>query len=419
MTQRLLVVEDSKPIATVIKQIAQSLKYEVVLATTLAKVEEILSEDTDFFAATVDYALPDANDGEAIACVLSHGIPSVVMTGKMDDATRQKILAQPVIDYIPKENSQAFLYLKRVLHWQQTNSNNAILVVDDSSSARNHIVELLKRRNFSVFTANNGVQALEKLQQHKDIKMVITDLEMPEMDGITLTNEIRKKYSREQLAVIGISGAANGIHSARFIKNGADDFLRKPFCPEEFYCRITQNIESLNNIIQIQHAANTDYLTELSNRRAFFRSASQRIAEYTKRKVPYCLAMLDIDYFKKVNDNYGHDAGDQILKVLALYMRKHFGAGLTARLGGEEFAILLHGLDTDQLYNKLDDFRREIGVSTLPAGDDQISITISIGVVFDSTEELSKQMNEADNALYLAKDYGRNQIVISGSDEHE
>ena len=418
MTQRLLVVEDSRPIATVIKQIAQSLNYDVVLATTLAEVEEILAGDTDFFAATVDYALPDANDGEAIACVLPHGIPSVVMTGKMDDETRQKILAQPVIDYIPKENSQAFLYLKRILHWQQTNSKNAILVVDDSSSARNHIVELLKRRNFSVHTANNGVLALEKLKQHKDIKMVITDLEMPEMDGITLTNEIRKNYSREQLAVIGISGAENGIHSARFIKNGADDFLRKPFCPEEFYCRITQNIESLNNIAQIQHAANTDYLTELSNRRAFFRNASQRINEYKKRKVPYCLAVLDIDFFKKVNDQYGHDAGDQVLKALALYMRKHFGAGLTARLGGEEFSILFHGLDSDQLYNKLDDFRREIGVSALPAGDTQVSITVSIGVVFNSTENLSKQMNEADNALYLAKDHGRNQIVISGSEEH-
>jgi len=418
MSQRLLVVEDSKPIATVIKQIAQSLNYEVVLATTLAQVEEVLSGDTNFFAATVDYALPDAVDGEAIACVLSHKIPSIVMTGKMDDATRQKILAQPVIDYIPKENSQAFLYLKRVLHWQQTNRNNAILVVDDSSSARNHIVELLKRRNFRVHTANNGVQALDKLKQHKDIKMVITDLEMPEMDGITLTNEIRKKYSREQLAIIGISGAENGIHSARFIKNGADDFLRKPFCPEEFYCRITQNIESLNNIAQIQYAANTDYLTELSNRRAFLNNAKQRIAEYAKRNVPYCLAMLDIDYFKKVNDNYGHDAGDQVLKVLSLYMRKHFGAGLTARLGGEEFAVLLHGLDTDQLYNKLDDFRREIAVSTIPAGDTQISITISIGVIFDSKDGISKQMSEADNALYLAKDHGRNQVVISGSEEH-
>ena len=419
MSQRLLVVEDSKPIATVIKQIAQSLHFEVVVVGTLAQVEEVLSRDTDFFAATVDYGLPDALDGEAITCVLSHKIPSIVITGKMDDVTRQKILDQPVIDYIPKENSQAFLYLKRVLHWQQTNSKNAALVVDDSSAARSHISALLKRRNFTVYTANNGVIALEKLKEHKDIKMVITDLEMPEMDGITLTNEIRKKYTREQLAIIGISGATSGIHSARFIKNGADDFLRKPFCPEEFYCRITQNIESLYNIAKIQHAANTDYLTDLSNRRAFIHNANHRIAEYVKRGVSYCLAVFDVDYFKKVNDNYGYEAGDQILKVLALYMRKHFGAGLTARLGGAEFAVLLHGIDADQLYIKLDDFRRDISVSTLLAGDVKVSITVSIGAVFDSSDKLSKQMGEADNALYLAKDHGRNQIVISGSEDFD
>lgn len=412
MSQRLLVVEDSKPIATVIKQIAMSLKFEVVIASNLSQVERILSVDTNFFAATIDYALPDALDGQAIACVLSYGIPGVVMTGKMDDNTRQKILSQPVIDYIPKENSQAFLYLKRVLHWQQTNDQNTILVVDDSPSARNHVVELLKRRNFNVITANNGKQALQELNQHKNIKMVITDLEMPVMDGIELTNEIRRNYTREQLAVIGISGASNGIHSARFIKNGADDFLRKPFCPEEFYCRITQNIESLNNIAKIQHAANTDYLTDLANRRAFFRTAEARISEYVSRQVPYCLAMLDIDFFKKVNDNFGHDVGDQVLKIIALYMRKHFGTGLTARLGGEEFAVLLHGIDADNLYNKLDDFRREISVSTIPAGDTQLSVTLSLGVVFDSREPFTKQMNEADNALYTAKENGRNQIVI-------
>jgi len=416
MSQRLLVVEDSKPIATVIKQIARSLKFDVVIATNLAQVEDILSADTDFFAATIDYALPDALDGEAIACVLSHGIPSIVMTGKMDDHTRQKILSQPVIDYIPKENSQAFLYLKRILHWQQTNNKNTILVVDDSSSARNHIVELLKRRNFNVITANNGVQALEKLAQQKNIKMVITDLEMPLMDGIELTNEIRRIYTREQLSVIGISGASNGINSARFIKNGADDFLRKPFCPEEFYCRITQNIESLHNIAKIQHAANTDYLTDLANRRSFFKNAEQRIKEYVSKKVPYCLAMIDIDFFKKVNDNYGHESGDQALKVVALYMRKHFGAGLIARLGGEEFAVLLHGIDTDNLYNKVDDFRRDIAVSTMPIGDTAISLTLSIGVAFDSQEPLSTQINEADHALFLAKENGRNQVVVSGAE---
>mgnify|MGYP000719436106 CR=1 FL=1 len=411
MSKKLLVVEDSKPIATVIKQIAQSLQFEVTLATSLAEVEEILALDTDFFAATVDYALPDAHDGEGISCVLSHGIPSIVMTGKMDDVTRQKILSQPVIDYIPKENSQAFLYLKRVLSWQLTNSKNAVLVVDDSLSARNHIVELLKRRNFTVETANNGVQALAKLQQHKNIKMVITDLEMPEMDGITLTNEIRKKYSREQLAVIGISGAESGIHSARFIKNGADDFLRKPFCPEEFYCRITQNIENLHNIEKIQKAANTDYLTELPNRRSFFHDAKQSISSFTRDNMPYGLAMLDIDYFKKVNDTYGHEAGDHILKVLALYMKKHLRKALLARLGGEEFAILMSGSDQEQIYNKLDDFRRDISVSQFSHEDNHISFTVSIGVIFNSELGLDEQMNQADVALYSAKENGRNNVA--------
>jgi len=412
-----LVVEDSKAIAAVITKIGKALNYEVTVAKSLAEVEALLQGNAEYFAATIDYALPDASHGEAIACVLSHGIPGVVMTGKMDEATRQQILELPVIDYIPKENSQAFMYLKRVLHWQMTNSENGILVVDDSLAARNHVVELLKRRNFTVYNADNGKKALDILKQHKDIKMVITDLEMPGMDGIELTNEIRKEYNRDQMAIIGISGATNGMHSARFIKNGADDFLRKPFCPEEFYCRITQNIENLNNFEVIQKAANTDYLTELPNRRSFFSQAEQRILAYINKNVPYCMAMLDIDYFKKVNDNYGHDAGDHILKVLALYMRKHFGSGLLARLGGEEFAILMPGLDEDQLYNKLDDFRREISVSQINFEQHHINFTISIGANFSAKTSLAKQMSDADGALYYAKENGRNQVTIAGQEE--
>ncbi|WDD99002.1 diguanylate cyclase [Thalassomonas actiniarum] len=417
MAQRLLVIEDSKPIARVIGQIGKALNFQVTVATTLAQVEEILQGDTDFFAATIDYSLPDANYGEAIDCVLSHGIPGVVMTGKMDDDTRQDILARPVIDYIPKENSQAFLYLKRILHSQQTNHQHGILVVDDSSSARNHIVELLKRRNFSVYVAANGVKALEVLKQQPGIKMVITDLEMPEMDGIELTNELRKLYPRDQLAVVGISGAENGLHSARFIKNGADDFLRKPFCPEEFYCRITQNIENLSNIEQIKKAASTDFLTGLANRRAFFHDADIRLNEYIKHKTPYCLAMLDIDLFKGINDKYGHDAGDHVLKVVALYMRKHLGKGSLARLGGEEFAVLLTGEDEDQLFEKLDDFRREIAVAQIAYDQQHISVTVSLGVIFNSNQELARQLHLADNALYQAKENGRNQIATSEVNE--
>jgi diguanylate cyclase (GGDEF)-like protein len=369
MSMQLLVVEDSKPIARVIRQIGEALNYQVTVATTLAEVESILQGNTDFFAATIDYALPDAPNGEAIAYVLSHSIPSVVMTGKMDETTRQQILAQPVVDYIPKENSQAFLYLKRILHWQITNSSTGILVVDDSLAARNYVSQLLKRRNFNVYLANDGVQALERLKQHKDIK------------------------------------------------NGADDFLRKPFCPEEFYCRITQNIENLNNIEQIQKAANVDYLTDLPNRRAFFSKAEQLVPQYIKRDMPYCVAMIDIDFFKKINDNYGNDAGDHVLKVLALYMRKHLGSGLLARLGGEEFAVLMYGVDEDQLYTKLDDLRRDISVSQLTFEEHHIAFNISIGLVCNSTETFAKQLNQAESALYNAKENGRNQLSIFGVDD--
>jgi diguanylate cyclase (GGDEF)-like protein len=418
MTDKLLVIEDSRPIAMVIKKIAQTLNFDVSVCRTLAETETMLQSGTKFFAATIDYALPDANDGEAITCVLSHGIPSLVMTGKMDENTRKKILALPVIDYIPKENGQAFLYLKRILQAQRTNSNIGILVVDDSSSARNHIVELLKRRNFNVYVAEHGVKALEIMQQYQNIKMVITDLEMPIMGGIELTNELRKTYSRDNLAIIGISGANNGIHSARFIKNGADDFLRKPFCHEEFYCRITQNIENINNIEQLKYTADTDYLTELPNRRAFFREGETHLQYYLDNNHSYCLAMIDIDHFKKTNDTYGHDAGDHVLKVLALYMRKNFSNGLLSRLGGEEFSVILSGEDEDQLHVKLDDFRRNIAVSNLTYGDNQLVINVSIGAIFNSKKSLSEQLHLADKALYFAKENGRNQVCVSG-EEHD
>ena len=148
------------------------------MATCLTEVKALIeSGEHDFFVATIDYALPDANDGEAIPYILSHKIPSVVMTGKMDEETRQKIWSKAVIDYIPKENSHAFIYLKRILAWQLTNHTSGVLVVDDSRSTRNHVAELLRRRNFNVYIAEHGKEALEVLKENKDIKKGVKYLE--------------------------------------------------------------------------------------------------------------------------------------------------------------------------------------------------------------------------------------------------
>lgn len=172
----------------------------------------------------------------------------------------------------------------------------------------------------------------------------------------------------------------------------------------------------MNHIEQIKHAANTDYLTDLPNRRAFFQQAQQLVAKCLKSNVPYCAAMIDLDHFKSINDNYGHEAGDHILKVVSLYMRKYLGSSVLGRMGGEEFAVVLAGLNEDQMYAKLDDFRRELSIQQIPFEDNAVSVSVSIGVAMNTKAGVAQQLNLADKALYNAKENGRNQVVVFGDD---
>jgi len=252
MSKRLLVVEDSKSIALVIEKMATSLGYSVTIAPSLAVVKKLLSQKHNFFLATLDYALPDAPNGEVIPFVLQHDIPSIIMTGRMDDTTHKKLLNLPIIDYITKENSQAYHYLLRILHGQLTNSDIGVLVVDESLTSRNHICQLLNRRNFTVYDVDNANKALQHIENQHDIKIVITEQNLTGMDGLELVQKIRVKHPINELIIIALSSSNRSFQSARFIKNGADDFLRKPFCLEEFYCRIMQNIEKLNYLEKLK-----------------------------------------------------------------------------------------------------------------------------------------------------------------------
>ena len=162
-----------------------------------------------------------------------------------------------------------------------------------------------------------------------------------------------------------------------------------------------------------------DPLTGAFNRRYFMQVLEQSYSISKRYKNPLSVLVIDIDNFKSINDTFGHEAGDSVLKGLVDFCQVSFrDADLFARLGGEEFAILFSGLDEDQLYNKLDDFRRDIAVSQTPYEHDQISFTVSLGVIFNSVDPLAAQMNAADEALYLAKENGRNQISIYGVEEH-
>ena len=356
MTRKILIVEDTPAMARVQKHIALKAGYEVDIAESLAQTKELISKNS-YFCAVVDFILPDAPSGEAVPCTINADIPTIVMTGNIDKKTRDTVEKYPIIDYIIKENKQAYQYLEKQLHRLPRNENVKVLVVDDSKSTRRYICSLLVRHKYQIIEAQDGKEALKMLESSPDISVIITDNEMPNMNGDELCSEIRRLYSNDEKAIIGISGSDSVGLSSLFLKNGANDYLHKPFNSEEFYCRLSQNVDMLELIATIRRQANTDYLTNLPNRRYFFEEAEKSLKQIKHTKGDGALAMLDIDHFKSINDTYGHDVGDEVLKGLSICFSKYFKKYLVARLGGEEFAVYFADADKQEALKRLEGFR--------------------------------------------------------------
>ncbi|MBU1247969.1 MAG: response regulator [Proteobacteria bacterium] len=245
---KVLIVEDSLLALEQLRlKIENSLGFEVLTARTLAQTKELMDEHGDtIFVAILDLTLPDAPGGEVVDLAEERGIPCIVFTSLFSPEKRQSFLSREVIDYVVK-NRRALDEVAYTLNRLRKNRGVKVLLVDDSRSARSYVRVLLNRYMFQVIEAASGQEALETLKKESDIKLVITDFEMEGMNGVDLTSEIRARYSREQLAIIGISARTDKTLSVQFIKQGADDFLDKPFENEEFFCRVLHNVETIEN----------------------------------------------------------------------------------------------------------------------------------------------------------------------------
>ncbi len=419
--QTVLIVEDSTTFSGLLqRRISQTLGLPTLVAGSLAEAKEMVSDHFDeIFVALLDLNLPDAPDGEVIAPVLAYGIPAIVFTGTYSDEVRESVLARNVLDYVTKESAEDLNYLLKLISRLQKNRTTKVLVVDDSASVRLFIMNLLRLRRYQAFEADNGKRALELLDKHPDIRLVITDYYMPGMDGFELTRKIRAKHTREQLAIIGISAQGSGAMSAQFLKKGANDFLVKPFVNEEFFCRIEQNLEVMEYIEEIHFLSQRDYLTGLGNRRYFFDAAPKLLAAAGREAKPVSVTMLDIDHFKKVNDNYGHDGGDAALKHIAVILREFEAPRtLVARFGGEEFCIVFTD-DAGDSSQRLESLRQKVASTPINWQETQFFITISLGHLYSRTYELANMLAKADELLYTAKQSGRNRVVeFIELDEH-
>ncbi len=413
--EKFLVVEDSKAFSKLVtSKIKIDIGNECLAAFSMEDAKKVVdTHKNDIILAILDINLPDAAEGEIIDYTLSQNIPSIVMTGNFNEDMRKQINHKEIIDYIIKEGPYSLDYLIIVIRHFLRNRRTKVLVVDDSSSSRQYINTILEMQCFTIFEANNGLLALDILKDHPDIKLVISDYSMPKMDGFELTENIRKEFSMEQMAVIGISAHENSLISAKFLKKGANDFIIKPFIREEFVWRINQTLAILEYIEALTLTAIRDYLTGLYNRRYLFEIGENLFSNVKRENIKLIIAVIDIDYFKKVNDKYGHTCGDRVLKSVAGCLQSHFRkSDVVSRYGGEEFCIIAANFNIDHCKKYFETLRHDVESLTITTEEETISVTISIGVVTKMKETLPDTINHADECLYKAKNNGRNLVVI-------
>jgi CheY-like chemotaxis protein len=243
---KVLIIEDSQSFnKLLVHTIESSSDFECVPAHSLAEAEAILSSRAEeFFSAVIDISLPDAPDGEAVDLVIQHSnIAPVVFTGQLSASLREDFVHKRIADYVLKDGQHNLNYIVGLLQRLYNNAEVKVLVVDDSLTARNQLKRLLITQRFRVYLASSGKEALEIIDENPDIRIALLDCFMEEMDGFQLCSHIRKNYGKDQLVIIGVSSQGGHAISARFIKSGANDFLLKPFQPEEFNCRLNQNAE--------------------------------------------------------------------------------------------------------------------------------------------------------------------------------
>lgn len=417
--KRILVVEDSQLVTKIVKHVVkQAGGLEAVFATSYAEAKAILDTQKDqLFAALADLNLPDAPDGEVVDLVLEAGVPVIVLTGSYDEERREKILSKGIVDYVVKEGRYSYEYAVGMVKRLELNQSIAVLVVDDSSTSRRYISELLLRQGFQVFSAEHGKAAIKVILSQENISLVITDFHMPEMDGVELVKNLRHKYGKSDLVIIGLSGQGDKSLSAKFIKNGANDFLQKPFNYEEFNCRVRHNVESLELIRQIRDATFKDYLTGIWSRRYFYERGELLYQDAVANNKPIAAAIMDLDNFRHLNDVYGHEIGDCLLVQVAEMLQNALKRFLVARAGGEEFYALLPGLDNDQAQSLVSQIRQMVANKPLVLDDgSEIYCSFSAGVTNELGTSLDDQIARADEYLMRAKEAGRN-LVVGDDDE--
>ena len=295
-----------------------------------------------------------------------------------------------------------------------------ILVVEDDKDSRELLKTYLMKWNYRVYEAYNAQNAFEILKK-KRIHIALIDWILPGISGIEICNKLRENHKDSYLYIIIITGKKTKDDVVEALSNGADDYIMKPFNFEELKLRIEAGIRIVNfqeNLKscyeELYKQTIEDSLTGLLNRKTILEKLQIELERHKRLDSELSIIMCDIDYFKKINDTYGHLAGDYILKKVGEIFRNNLRRyDFAGRYGGEEFLVILPHTNIFTAKKVAERIKLEVEKKIFNYGSNKIKITISFGICSSKyVKSLEDIIFKADKALYYAKSKGRNRIEV-------
>ncbi len=288
---------------------------------------------------------------------------------------------------------------------------NTILVVDDNNTNITILSNLLGKK-YDIMIAENGKNAIE-IAKKQALDLILLDIMMPDMNGYEVCSILKSQSNTRDIPIIFISAKSDEESIEEGFKVGAIDYITKPFMSLELLARVKTQIKLKCLVDNLEYIASHDEMTGVYNRRKFFQEATK---SFKKLKNNLYAIMIDIDKFKKVNDTYGHSVGDKVIKMMTETVKNNMIEGsILGRIGGEEFALLCHVSNEEEIVKNLEEIRLAVEMCKVEI-DNKITInfTISGGMAKSSkdTNTLDLLLKKADKAMYEAKDTGRNKAIF-------
>jgi two-component system, cell cycle response regulator len=452
MTARVLVVDD---VPANVKLLEARLSAEYFDVLTAMSGDEALAtcERAECDIVLLDVMMPEMDGFEVCRRLKSnpatHHIPVVMVTALDQPSDRVRGLEAGADDFLTKPVSDVALIarvrslsrLKLMIDElrmravtsreigiespereaiSEAGRSGAILVVDDRAGSAERLQQSLASEHRVDIESDPSAALFRAAEGNYDL--LVVSLAFENFDGLRLCSQLRSLDRTRNVPILAIADADNNTRLVRGLEIGVNDFLTRPVDRNELKARVRTQIrrkrytERLRDNVQMSiEAAITDALTGLYNRRYMESHVGTLVEQAAARSKPLTVLVLDIDYFKSINDTHGHDAGDDVLREFATRIRKSIrGIDLACRYGGEEFVVVMPETDLAVATAVAERLRRRIASDPFPIqeGARKVEVTISIGIAaLGGNDTAAGVIKRADQALYRAKRDGRNRVV--------